>query len=180
VRFLWRHLLVVGVCLLLLITPATTASRVAETTGAVAPPDTAADTSALAWSALPEALKGVQAAFLSNDATRLSRLFSRRGPVIVSVPPIADGCLAPGPLRAFLDRLVRDRVSLAFELPSHLPPSGVVDGASDTPAAAFIRVRWTHRPAASATLQVEYLHLALRYAAEDAEWQIVEMRTAMR
>jgi hypothetical protein len=133
-----------------------------------------------AWSALPTALSGVREAFLSNDATRLARLFSRRAPVVISVPPIADGCLAPGPMRAFLDRLVRDRVSMAFELPTHLPPSGPGAGSSDEPAFAFIRVRWTHRPAASATLQVEYLHLALRYAAEDSEWQIVEMRTSMR
>lgn len=131
-----------------------------------------------AWAALPDALSGVRAAFLSNDAGRLARVFSRRAPVMVSVPPIADGCLAPGPMRAFLDRLVRERVSLGFELPSHTPPGG--DGSADEPASVFIRVRWTHRPAASATLQVEYLHLALRYAAEDSQWQIVEMSTSRR
>jgi hypothetical protein len=130
-----------------------------------------------AWSALPDALDGVRSAFLSNDATRMARVFSRRAPVVIAVPPIADGCLAPGPLRAFLDRLVRDRVSLGFELPGGRP-TGANSG--DGPASVFIRVKWTHRPAASATLQVEYLHLALRYAAEDSEWQIVEMRTSMR
>ncbi len=131
---------------------------------------------AVAWSALPPALLRVQAAFLSNDAARMARLFSRRAPVLVSVPPIADGCLAPGPLRAFLDRLVRDRVSTGFELPARLPPGW----SGEEPASAFVKVKWTHRPAASDTLQVEYLHLALRYAAEDSEWQIVEMRTSMR
>jgi hypothetical protein len=134
-----------------------------------------ADDDAAAWSALPPALRGVQAAFLSNDAARMARVFSRRAPVVVSVPPIADGCLAPGPLRAFLDRLVSDRVSTGFELPTHLSPES-----GEEPASAFIKVKWTHRPAASDTLQVEYLHLALRYAAEDSEWQIVEMRTSIR
>jgi hypothetical protein len=141
---------------------------------AVADTTTGTDT---AWSALPDALAGVRTAFLSNDAARMARVFSRRAPTVISVPPIADGCLAPGPLRAFLDRLVRDRVSLAFELPGRVPSGS---GAGDEPASVFIRVKWTHRPAASATLQVEYLHLSLRYAAEDSEWQIVEMRTSMR
>jgi hypothetical protein len=140
--------------------------------GAGAPSD---GDQAAAWSALPPALLGIQAAFLSNDAVRIARVFSRRAPVVVNVPPIADGCLAPGPLRAFLDRLVRDRVSTGFELPAHLPPESV-----EEPASAFVKVKWTHRPAASDTLQVEYLHLALRYAAEDSEWQIVEMRTSIR
>ncbi len=43
-----------------------------------------------------------------------------------------------------------------------------------------VKVRWTYRETGSATLQVESLYLALRYAPEDAEWQIVEMRTASR
>jgi hypothetical protein len=160
---LWsRHLASVVIACLLLATP----SRA----------DTETDT---AWSALPDALAGVRTAFLSNDAARMARVFSRRAPTVVSVPPIADGCLAPGPLRAFLDRLVRDRVSLGFELPGGRPPGATPEPASE-PASVFIRVKWTHRPAASATLQVEYLHLALRYAAEDSEWQIVEMRTSMR
>jgi hypothetical protein len=163
VRVLWsRHLVTVVIACLLFSTP----SRA----------ETDADT---AWSALPDALAGVRTAFLSNDATRMARVFSRRAPVVIAVPPIADGCLAPGPLRAFLDRLVRDRVSLGFELPGR-PPGAI---AGDGPASVFIRVKWSHRPAASATLQVvqvEYLHLALRYAAEDSEWQIVEMRTSMR
>jgi hypothetical protein len=130
---------------------------------------------AAAWSALPMALTAVQAAFLSNDAARMARLFCRHAPVMVSMAPLAEGSLAPGPMRAFLDRLVRDRVSTGFELPQHLPSPAAEEAAS-----AFIKVKWTHRPAASDTLQVEYLHLSLRYAAEDSEWQIVEMRTSMR
>jgi hypothetical protein len=125
---------------------------------------------------LPSTLTAIQAAFLANDATLLARLFPRRGPVFVSVPPIEAGTfLAPGPLKAFLDRLVRERVSVAFELPVQVPE--VTDGQS---ASTFVKVKWTHRPAASATLQVDYLHLALRYAAEDAEWQIVEIKTSQR
>jgi hypothetical protein len=126
-------------------------------------------------STLPVALRGIQDAFLSNDATRLARVFTRRGPVYVCVPPLeAGGFLAPGPMKAFLQRLVRDRVSTGFELPSQ--PGRADEGT----AAAFVRVKWTHRPAASDTLQVDYLHLALRYAAEDTEWQIVEIRTSVR
>lgn len=124
---------------------------------------------------LPGALADLRTAFLSNNVGRMARLFSRRAPVYVSMPPLADGCLAPGPLRAFLDRLVRDRVSTGFELPATPPPASGEEAAS-----AFLKVKWTHRPAASDTLQVEYLHLALRYAAEDSEWQIVEIRTSMR
>jgi hypothetical protein len=132
---------------------------------------------------LPDALDGVRAAFLSNDARKMARVFSRRAPVMVSVSPIADGCLALGPLRAFLDRLVRDRVSVGFELPGHVPPAGLdvlTDSSRDEPRSVFVRVKWTHRAVASSTLHVEYLHLALRYAAEDSEWQIVEMTTSMR
>ena len=161
-RVLWsRHLVFLVIACLLWVSPSS-----ADTT--------------TAWSALPDALDGVRSAFLSNDAARMAKVFSRRAPVVISVPPVADGCLAQGPLRAFLDRLVRDRVSLGFELPGGRPTAA---NAGDGPASVFIRVKWTHRPAASATLQVvqvEYLHLSLRYAAEDSEWQIVEMKTSMR
>lgn len=124
---------------------------------------------------LPEALDAIQSAFLSNDAVRLSRLFGRRGPVFVSIPPLESGTfLSPGPLKAFLDRLVRERVSVSFELPARVPEVG------GDRASTFVKVKWTHRPPASATLQVDYLHLALRYATEDAEWQIVEIKTSPR
>lgn len=128
-------------------------------------------------SSLPTRLTALRAAFLSNDAARLARFFPQQGPVYVSVPPLQDGgFLSPGPLKAFLDRLVRERVSVGFELPASPPaPSTDRDAAS-----AFVKVKWTHRPAASATLQVDYLHLALRYTAEDAEWQIVEIKTSIR
>lgn len=170
-RVLWsRHLVfLVSACLLW------GSPSIADTADTADSADSA--DASTAWSVLPTALDGVRSAFLSNDATRMARMFSRRAPVVISVPPIADGCLAPGPLRAFLDRLVRDRVSLGFELPGGRPPG---QNPGDGAASVFIRVKWTHRPAASATLQVEYLHLALRYAAEDSEWQIVEMRTSMR
>lgn len=125
---------------------------------------------------LPGALTGIRAAFLSNDPDRLARVFPRRGPVYVCLPPLeSGGFLAPGPLKAFLDRLVRDRVSTGFELPVQAPSP-----ADERTASAFVKVKWTHRPAASDTLQVDYLHLALRYVAEDAEWQIVEIRTSLR
>jgi hypothetical protein len=44
----------------------------------------------------------------------------------------------------------------------------------------FVKVKWTHRPPASGTLQVDYLHLALRFAQDDAEWRIVEIKTSLR
>jgi hypothetical protein len=125
---------------------------------------------------LPSALTQIQQAFLSNDPSRLVRLFPRRGPVFVSMPPWQPGTfLSPGPLKAFLDRLVHERMSVRFELPASLPEA--VDGQT---ASTFVKVKWTHRPAASATLIVDYLHLALQYAAEDAEWQIVEIKSSLR
>jgi hypothetical protein len=137
---------------------------------------TTSSATSTAIATLPSALNAIQAAFLSNDASRLSRFFPRRSPVYVSVPPLETGTfLAPGPLKAFLDRLVRERLSVAFELPVHVP-----DVAEGQTASTFVKVKWTHRPPASATLQVDYLHLALRYAAEDAEWQIVEIKTSLR
>ncbi len=125
---------------------------------------------------LPSALTGIQAAFLSNDASRLARWFPRRGPVYVSVPPLETGTfLAPGPLKAFLDRLVRERVCVSLELPAVLP-----DVEERQTGSTFVKVKWTHRPPASGTLQVDYLHLALRYAQDDGEWRIVEIKTSLR
>lgn len=125
---------------------------------------------------LPTALTGIQAAFLSNDASRLARWFPRRGPVYVSVPPLEAGTfLAPGPLKAFLDRLVRERVCVSLDLPSVLP-----DTEERQTGSTFVKVKWTHRPPASGTLQVDYLHLALRYAQDDGEWRIVEIKTSLR
>jgi hypothetical protein len=131
---------------------------------------------AAADAALPSALTGIQAAFLSNDASRLARWFPRRGPVYVSVPPLESGTfLAPGPLKAFLDRLVSERVCVALELPAVLPYVEERQTGS-----TFVKVKWTHRPPASGTLQVDYLHLALRYAQDDGEWRIVEIKTSLR
>jgi hypothetical protein len=140
-----------------------------------APPPPAAASSPSAAS-LPTTLNEIQAAFLSNDASRLARWFPRRGPVYVSVPPLETGTfLAPGPLKAFLDRLVRERVCVSLELPTQLP-----DVQERETASAFVKVKWTHRPPASGTLQVDYLHLALRYAVDDGEWRIVEIKTSLR
>lgn len=125
---------------------------------------------------LPSSLTGIQAAFLSNDASRLARWFPRRGPVYVSVPPLESGTfLAPGPLKAFLDRLVRERVCVSLDLPTVLP-----DTEERQTGSTFVKVKWTHRPPASGTLQVDYLHLALRYAQDDGEWRIVEIKTSLR
>jgi hypothetical protein len=154
----------------LTVTPATLAAP------GPAPRSDDAATAAAADAALPSALTGIQAAFLSNDASRLARWFPRRGPVYVSVPPLESGTfLAPGPLKAFLDRLVSERVCVALELPAVLPYVEERQTGS-----TFVKVKWTHRPPASGTLQVDYLHLALRYAQDDGEWRIVEIKTSLR
>jgi hypothetical protein len=133
-------------------------------------------TPAAAAATLPSALNGIQAAFLSNDAARLASWFPRRGPVYVSVPPLESGTfLAPGPLKAFLDRLVRERVCVSLDLPAVLP-----NVEERQTGSTFVKVKWTHRPPASGTLQVDYLHLALRYAQDDGEWRIVEIKTSLR
>jgi hypothetical protein len=156
----------------LAVTPATLAAAPATP----APSSDDAATAAAADAALPSALTGIQAAFLSNDASRLARWFPRRGPVYVSVPPLESGTfLAPGPLKAFLDRLVSERVCVALELPAVLPYVEERQTGS-----TFVKVKWTHRPPASGTLQVDYLHLALRYAQDDGEWRIVEIKTSLR
>lgn len=151
---------------------------------AMAPPDAASTDAAMsdavmaapAAATLPSALTGIQAAFLSNDASRLQQWFPRRGPVYVSVPPLETGTfLAPGPLKAFLDRLVRERVCVSLDLPAVLPYVEERQTGS-----TFVKVKWTHRPPASGTLQVDYLHLALRYAQDDGEWRIVEIKTSLR
>jgi len=139
-------------------------------------PEAADELLAPGVASLPSALTGIQAAFLSNDASRLARWFPRRGPVYVSVPPLETGTfLAPGPLKAFLDRLVRERVCVALDLPAVLP-----DVEERQTGSTFIKVKWTHRPPASGTLQVDYLYLALRYAQDDGEWRIVEIKTSLR
>jgi hypothetical protein len=150
------------------------ASRAAASRPAVAAASDVATSPGAAT--LPSALTSIQAAFLSNDASRLARWFPRRGPVYVSVPPLETGTfLAPGPLKAFLDRLVRERVSVSLDLPDVVP-----DVDERHTGSTFIKVKWTHRPPASGTLQVDYLHLALRFAQEDGEWRIVEIKTSLR
>lgn len=161
-----------GVCSPFVHRPA--AAVPASTIGAA--PTTATGATPTGAETLPSALTGIQAAFLSNDASRLARWFPRRGPVYVSVPPLESGTfLAPGPLKAFLDRLVRERVCVKLELPAVLP-----DAEERATGSTFVKVKWTHRPPASGTLQVDHLHLALRYAQDDAEWRIVEIKTSLR
>ena len=119
-------------------------------------------------------LEGIRSAFLANDPVRLAPHFPARQPVLVQVPPLErGGVLGPGPMKAFLSRLVAGRATTAFEVPDVNP-----DASPDI--RMHVKVRWTYRETGSATLQVESLYLALRYAPEDAEWQIVEMRTASR
>jgi hypothetical protein len=170
-RLIRSAALVTGAVSVIVCSPFAASSRALAVAG------TATSTAAASPAAtLPSALSAIQAAFLSNDASRLARCFPRRGPVYVSVPPLESGTfLAPGPLKAFLDRLVRERVSVSLDLPSVMPE---VDERQT--GSTFVKVKWTHRPPASGTLQVDYLHLALRFAQDDAEWRIVEIKTSLR
>jgi hypothetical protein len=125
---------------------------------------------------LRTALTSVRAAFLENDARQLCRRFPARTPVYVEMRPFVPGSfLGPGPLEALLARLVRERTSIEFDLPADLP-----NPPARSPGSVWVKARWTYRPAASDTLHVDYLHLALRFIPEDAAWQIVVMKTSSR
>jgi ketosteroid isomerase-like protein len=124
---------------------------------------------------LEACLAAQRAAFLANDAGRLVRGFAPDVAVFVRVPPIAPaGFLAPGPLRAFVERLVAARHTVALELPmagTSLEASGGV---------AHVRARWQFRAAGSDTLQTELMHLTWRDLTGDGEWAIVELKTVAR
>jgi len=74
-------------------------------------------------------------------------------------------------MKAFLSRMIAGRSTVGFDVPP-VEPGGAGD------IRIHVKVRWSYRESSSATLQVESLHLLLRYAPEDAEWLIVEMTTA--
>jgi hypothetical protein len=119
-------------------------------------------------------LASIRSAFLANDVNRLAGHFPSRQPVLVRMPPLeGGGVLGPGPMRAFLSRLMAGRTTVQFDVPP-VDPGGAGD------IRLHVKVRWSYRESGSATLQVESLHLSLRYAPEDAEWLIVEMTTASR
>jgi hypothetical protein len=128
-----------------------------------------------------ESLTAIRAAFLANDVERLSPHFPSRQAVLIRMAPLERGArLGPGPMRAFLSCLVSGRTTVGFEIPP-VDPTGSGD------VRLHVKVRWSYlvpmkssRESGSATLQVESLHLSLRYAPEDAEWLIVEMTTAGR
>jgi len=123
---------------------------------------------------LARSMDSIRSAFLANDAAQLARLFPTRKSVLVQMAPLErGGVLGPGPLKAFLSRLVAGRSTVAFEVPA-------TEHGAARDVRTHVKVRWTYRETGSATLQVESLYLALRYAPEDAEWQIVEMKTASR
>ncbi|HEY8551382.1 MAG TPA: hypothetical protein VIL35_15605 [Vicinamibacterales bacterium] len=124
--------------------------------------------------ALAPSLDAIRSAFLANDAGRLLRCFPDRHPVLVYLPPLERGrFLGPGPLRALLGRVVSERRTVALEL---------IDGVPDPRGDPQVRVkaRWSYRTADSDTLHIDVLHLALRFAPEDREWLIVELKTATR
>jgi hypothetical protein len=117
-------------------------------------------------------LASIKEGFVQNDSAALARRFANPGPVFVRIPPLEHGgFLGPGSLKAFLSRLVRDRRTVAFEMAS-------VPSDSSSAGPVYAKATWTFRSAGSATLQVESLYFALRYAPEIAEWQIVELKTA--
>lgn len=117
-------------------------------------------------------LAPVKAAFLRHDAAELARLFPDNDRVHVALPHFGvDGFLGPGPLRALLDRLVREtRIrSFAF-LPSDDPPAAA---GGDR---LYAKARWTYVDTATGTAREDRLYLALRQVSGDAEWRIVELK----
>jgi hypothetical protein len=121
---------------------------------------------------LTHSLQAIRNGFLHNDGPALARVFASPGPVFVRAPPLErGGFLGPGSLKAFLSRLLAGRRTVAFDL-APLPTD------SNVAAAVYAKGTWTYRSDASATLQVEALYFALRYAPEIAEWRIVELKTA--
>jgi len=125
-------------------------------------------------SSLPPLLKRVKHAFMSGDADALRQCFPRREPVLVAFAPTdPPALLGPGPLDARLQRLMREQDTVDFDLPDPLPSAGAS-------TSAYVKVRWTHQPASSDTLLVDYLYLTLRYAGGEAAWQITEIKALRR
>jgi hypothetical protein len=125
-------------------------------------------------SALAAPVDAIRAAVLARDAPSLLRCFDRGQPVFVQMSPLDRGAfLGPGPLDAFITRLIDERTSRSFDVPN-LP---------DVPADAsrvFVTAVWTYRTSASSTLQVDHVHLVLSHAAGRARWLIVEIKASSR
>jgi hypothetical protein len=125
-------------------------------------------------STLAAPLQTIRSAILAGDAPGLLRCFEDTQPVFVRMSPLDRGAfLGPGPLDAFLRRLLAERVSVSFEVPDVAEPSG-------ESSRAFVKSVWSYRTSASSTLQVDHVHLVLSRAPEHARWLIVEMKTSGR
>jgi hypothetical protein len=119
-------------------------------------------------------LASIRSAVLASDARGLLRCFEGGRPIFIRLPPLErGGFLGPGPLDAFLRRLLAERATVAFEV-------------ADVPAVprdagqAFVKAVWTYRTSASSTLQVDHVHLVLSRASERARWLIVELKASSR
>jgi hypothetical protein len=128
--------------------------------------------------AQPAALDGpidsIRSAVLASDARGLLRCFEGGRPIFVRIPPLERGAfLGPGPLDAFVRRLLAERATVAFDV-ADLP---------DVPldaTQAFVKAVWTYRTSASSTLQIDHVHLVLSRAPERARWLIVELKASSR
>jgi hypothetical protein len=119
-------------------------------------------------------LASIRSAVLASDARGLLRCFEGGRPIFIRLPPLErGGFLGPGPLDAFLRRLMAERATVAFEVPD-VP--AVTGGAGQ----AFVKAVWTYRTSASGTLQVDHVHLVLSRASERARWLIVELKASSR
>jgi hypothetical protein len=116
----------------------------------------------------------IRSAVLSSDVRGLLRCFEGGRPIFVRIPPLERGAfLGPGPLDAFLRRLLADRATVSFDVPD------VPDVPADA-SQAFVKAVWTYRSSASSTLQIDHVHLVLSRAPERARWLIVELKATSR
>jgi hypothetical protein len=125
-------------------------------------------------SALAAPIETIRSAVLAGDARGLLGCFEGGRPIFIRLPPLErGGFLGPGPLDAFLRRLLAERATVTFDVPD-VPD--VPTGASQ----AFVKAVWTYRTGASSTLQVDHVHLVLSRASERARWLIVELKATSR
>ena len=88
-------------------------------------------------SALAAPLRTIRTAVLAGDARGFLQCFELDQPTFVSVSPLErGGFLGPGPLDAFLRRLLADRVSVSFDV------LDVPDVPGDA-SRAFVKAVWT-------------------------------------
>ena len=116
-------------------------------------------------------LTEIRHAICGGDVPVLARQFWDGGPVYVSMPSFQRGAfLGPGPLRALLERIVRETSCKAFRFAPADPR------APDTGDDAYVKAKWTYVDRRSTDARTQELNLSLRRR-PDGEWRIVQIRT---